>query len=100
MQVGGVVVALCGISMSNKLLEELMHHKPVQPLYLMPDNDTAGQNTTKKLAARLQNPHIPFVIAPLDAAYNRRFLTFGCICLSRMPICGERIGWGRFLCPA
>lgn len=70
MQVGGVAVALCGISMSNKLLEELMHHKPVQPLYLMLDNDTAGQNTTKKLAARLQNAHIPFVTAPLDPAYK------------------------------
>lgn len=70
MQVGGVAVALCGISMSNKLLEELMHHKPVQPLYLMLDNDTAGQNTTKKLAASLQNAHIPFVTAPLDPAYK------------------------------
>lgn len=70
MQVGGVAVALCGISMSNKLLEELMHHKPVQPLYLMLDNDTAGQNTTKKLADCLQKANIPFVIAPLDSAYK------------------------------
>ena len=70
MQVGGYAVALCSISMSNKLMEELTQHKPVQPLYLMLDNDTAGWNATDKLAARLQEANIPFAIAPLDTAYK------------------------------
>lgn len=70
MQVGGYAVALCSVNMSNELMEELTQHKPVQPLYLMLDNDTAGWDTTEKLATRLQEANIPFVIAPLDPTYK------------------------------
>ena len=56
--------------MSHRLIEYLTLHKPVQPLYLMLDNDMSDQNATVKLASRLQNAHIPSVVAPLDPTYK------------------------------
>ena len=63
MEVGGEAVALGSAANGRVLLKLLETQKPVQPLIIALDNDSAGESAERDLAEGLQRiniPHLPF----------------------------------------
>lgn len=57
---GGQALALGSTSNYKKLVEELKHQKPKQPLILALDNDEDGKARTETLATELKKIQVPF----------------------------------------
>lgn len=68
-EVGGCAISLGGVTMINRLEEAVQKNGTCQPLYLLFDNDEAGQEARDKLAEKLQKIGIPFICAELSG-YN------------------------------
>lgn len=64
---GGEAVGMGGTSGVNKVLEAVRKTPPKQPIVILPDNDNAGEEAAKRLAAGLEELQIPFRIVHLPA---------------------------------
>jgi replicative DNA helicase len=62
---GGEAVGMGGTSGVNKVLEAVRKAAPKQPLVILPDNDNAGEEAAKRLAAGLEELQISFKIVHL-----------------------------------